>query len=52
MANPIKSHKGIILIVGLVSFFIFENLAFAQTRVFVEEYTYQQVRQIADYRVE
>jgi len=41
MANPIKSPKGIILIVGLVSFFIFENLAFAQTRVFVEEYTYQ-----------
>ena len=41
MANPIKSPKGIILIVGLVSFFIFENLAFAQTRVFVEEYTYR-----------
>jgi len=41
MATPTKIRKGLIRIVGLLSFLISNNLASAETRVFVEEYTYQ-----------
>ena len=41
MATPIRSHKGGILMVGLVCFFISADFAFGETKVFVEEYTYQ-----------
>ena len=40
-ATLTKICKGLIHIVGLVSFFILANLVFAETKVFIEEYTYQ-----------
>ena len=41
MANPKKGCKGVIPIVGLVSFLISANFAFGETKIFLEEYTYQ-----------
>lgn len=41
MATPIRSRKGVIFMVSLVGFFISANSAFGETKIFVEEYTYQ-----------
>jgi tetratricopeptide (TPR) repeat protein len=41
MATPIRSRKGVILMVGLVCFSISADFAFGETKIFVEEYTYQ-----------
>jgi tetratricopeptide (TPR) repeat protein len=41
MATPIRSRKGVILMFGLVGFFISANFVFGETRVFVEEYAYK-----------
>jgi tetratricopeptide (TPR) repeat protein len=41
MATPIRRCKGVILMVGLVGFFISADFCFGETKVFVEKYTYQ-----------
>jgi tetratricopeptide (TPR) repeat protein len=41
MAALNKYHNGFIFLITLVFLFIIANLAFAETKVFVEEYTYQ-----------
>ena len=41
MGTRNKYRKGVVLSIALVFFFTIANLAFAQTKVFVEEYTYQ-----------
>jgi biopolymer transport protein ExbD len=41
MALSNKYRKGFVLLILLLFFFIMANLAFAETKVFVEEYTYQ-----------
>ena len=41
MATLTKNPYGVILSIALVFFFIMANFAFAETKVFVEEYTYQ-----------
>ena len=41
MATQSKCRRGIVPSVALVFFFILANLAFAATKVFVEDYTYQ-----------
>jgi len=41
MATLNKYHKGFVFLIALVFLFSIANLALAQTKVFVEEYTYQ-----------
>jgi len=41
MATLIKCRNGVVPSIALVFFFVMANLAFAETKVFVEEYTYQ-----------
>ena len=41
MATPIRRCKRVILMAALACFFVSTDLAFGETKVFVEEYTYQ-----------
>jgi hypothetical protein len=41
MPNPIRSRKGVILRIGLMFLFMSANVVFGDTKIFIEEYTYQ-----------